>query len=656
MKKSFIIIVLALFASIASAQKGVTFVVDENVSFETDDFMARLQYSGDEALEDIFKDEGIPGDTHKWIAWSFADNEKFHAIRGKDVFFRTVVRAYAEHRPLVFSPDMIWVLISQGFARYVNAHSEELRYQIVDHDGKMHLVVKSDKELLSEDADWEKMMSDFTAQIERNTKGGIGQTITADFSTTGVTERITSQITLMETLKDYFEYVVVYLACGIPTVTLTGTPQDWQKVLEKTKRLEKYGVGKWTQSLEPILTEFVKASEGKANQTFWQGMIKKKRIDKLAGGGCDPAKPTELDGWILKFFPDENGQTLDKVPHTHKMPAERVYVDFIYQIINPLDGTIMPEVPMQLIAGFIGTEVDAQTHALTPKMGWAVRQMASTDSIVKKLKRIDEEPLGGINLRVSRVPDFLSELKRIKRLTLHFTNGVVLPDWFYDLKIDELRIEGEMSDEQEANIRKHFPKANIRRPRQSKADGPLIIVDSVIFKGKLSDIDPATIKSQRVLKDAVATAVYGSQGVNGVIEITTKDFIQRSEDLRSIPGTWWFMAILDNSVDTLLIIPSNDPNNLKEIRKNEQGVFLFYTPLTEPCNYLIFTPPSVGTDNFFDFKVHAEPGEVLSVQGCYDVNKPVLGLTFGGSRYYKNYAEAFMRLNYPPKKVGMNKE
>ena len=385
-------------------------------------------------------------------------------------------------------------------------------------------------------------------------------------------------------------------------------------------------------------------------------MIKKKRIDKLAGGGCDPAKPTELDGWILKFFPDENGQTLDKVPHTHKMPAERVYVDFIYQIINPLDGTIMLEVPMQLIAGFIGTEVDTLTHALTPKMGWAVRQMASTDSIVKKLKRIDEEPLGGINLRVSRVPDFLSELKRIKRLTLHFTNGVVLPDWFYDLKIDELRIEGEMSDEQEANIRKHFPKANIRRLRQSKADGPLIIVDSVVFKGKLSDIDPATIKSQRVLKDAVATAVYGSQGVNGVIEITTKDFVQRSEDLRSIPGTWWFMAILDNSVDTLLIIPSNDPNNLKEIRKNEEGVFLFYTPLTEPCNYLIFTPPSVGTDNFFDFKVHAEPGEVLSVQGCYDVNKPVLGLTFGGSRYYKNYAEAFMRLNYPPKKVGMNKE
>ena len=126
---------------------------------------------------------------------------------------------------------------------------------------------------------------------------------------------------------------------------------------------------------------------------------------------------------------------------------------------------------------------------------------------------------------------------------------------------------------------------------------------------------------------------------------------QRSEDLKSIPGTWWFMAKLDNPVDTLLLIKSDaqPPMKVKTLTKNEHGMFLFYTPLTEPCNFLIFTPPSDDMDNFFDFNVHAEPGEVLSVQGCYDVNKPAYGLTFGGSRYYVDYAEAFMRLNNPPK-------
>ena len=565
MRKSFIIIVLAVFANLVTAQtsqkqtaqvfsmkdleelrivnvveglqgpttgldivsKGsITFVVDENLPpIDNRNSMEKFMESGTRTLRGIFRDEGIPGETHAMIAQSFSDNEKFYTFTGKDVFFQTVVRAYAEHRPLVFSPDMVWVLISQGFARYVNAHPEEMRDQIVSHSGKMDLVVKSDKDLLSEDADWEKLMGDFCAQIGEYTKADIARTITADFSTTGITERITSQITLMETVKSYFDYVVHYIACGVPTITLKGTPEDWRKVLEKTKRLENFsGVEHWVQSLVPILTEFIKASEGKPNQAFWQRMVKKNNPAKLAGGGCDFRQPTELDGWILKFFPDENAQTLDQVPHTHKMPSERVYVDFKYQVISPADGKILVETPLQLIAGFIGTEVDTVTHALTPKIGWVVRQMEDNEKMLEKLKKIDQEnDFFGIELRVNKVPEILAKLPHIKRLTLEFTDEVEIPEWFYDLKIDNLKIEGEMSDNQAAAIRKHFQNADIRRLRkiQSDPNNPLIIVDGVVFKGKLSDIDPATINSQRVLKDAVATAVYGSQGVNGVIEITT---------------------------------------------------------------------------------------------------------------------------------------
>ena len=463
MRKFLAITIMAIMAGTASAQKGVTFVVDENLApIEKKYSMESYLWSGDKAIRGIFNDEGVPGDTHAMIARSFSDDEKFYTLKGKDVFFQTVVRAYAEHRPLVLSPDMMWVLVSQGFARYVNAHSEQMRHQLVSHDGKMDLVVQSDKDLLSEDADWEKLMSDFTAQINDNTKGDIAQTITADFTTTGATERITSQITLMETMKSYFDYVVHYIACGIPTITLTGTPQDWQKVVEKTQQLEKYGVGDWTKNLIPILTEFVKASEGKPNQAFWQKMVKKQRVDKLQGGGCSSSHPTELDGWILKFFPDENGKTLDQVPNTHKMPSERVYVDFKYQIINPADGTVLSETPLQLVAGFIGTEVDTLTHALTPKMGWVVRQMEGSDSIVKRLQKMDgESSLFGIELRVNKVPEHLAQLPHIKKLTLYFANEVVLPDWFYNLQIDNLTIYGEIKKVTEDAIWKSFPHARI---------------------------------------------------------------------------------------------------------------------------------------------------------------------------------------------------
>lgn len=55
----------------------------------------------------------------------------------------------------------------------------------------------------------------------------------------------------------------------------------------------------------------------------------------------------------------------------------------------------------------------------------------------------------------------------------------------------------------------------------SGSNDPLVIVDGV-QGGSWGDIPPADIKSIEVLKDASSTAIYGSQGANGVIIITTK--------------------------------------------------------------------------------------------------------------------------------------
>ncbi|HOY13021.1 MAG TPA: TonB-dependent receptor plug domain-containing protein, partial [Saprospiraceae bacterium] len=52
-------------------------------------------------------------------------------------------------------------------------------------------------------------------------------------------------------------------------------------------------------------------------------------------------------------------------------------------------------------------------------------------------------------------------------------------------------------------------------------DGPLVVVDGIPFGG-LNDINPDDIASMEILKDASATAIYGSRGAGGVILITTK--------------------------------------------------------------------------------------------------------------------------------------
>jgi TonB-linked SusC/RagA family outer membrane protein len=61
----------------------------------------------------------------------------------------------------------------------------------------------------------------------------------------------------------------------------------------------------------------------------------------------------------------------------------------------------------------------------------------------------------------------------------------------------------------------------------TQSNDPLYIVDGMPVSS-ISDIAPSDIASMDVLKDAAATAIYGAQGANGVIIITTKD--SNSED------------------------------------------------------------------------------------------------------------------------------
>lgn len=65
-------------------------------------------------------------------------------------------------------------------------------------------------------------------------------------------------------------------------------------------------------------------------------------------------------------------------------------------------------------------------------------------------------------------------------------------------------------------------QVRIRGTRSLTASNdPLIVLDGIPFAGTLSDIDPNNIKNMDILKDASATAIYGSRGANGVIIITT---------------------------------------------------------------------------------------------------------------------------------------
>lgn len=368
---------------------------------------------------------------------------------GYHSFFNGMYQAYADHRPFVLSPDMIWLLISQGFARHIHTNAESLRNRFVGFEGKVSLIVRSDSLKLDSPANsWEKIFPEFTRLIAGHTGEYLMNLLSSDFSTTGPAEKVASEITVMEAMEPYFEFIVIKVVCGIPEITLKGTPDDWKKILEKAKKLGDYDLRWWTDELEPILNEFVKASKKNVDKEFWRNMFKY-HSQKEYGA------PKVIDGWIVKFFPyDKDGKrnNLDQLEGSDHLPEEIVKVDLSY---TEAGSDSIRTTPLELWAGFVGLEQDRTDFSLTPKIGWMVRKK-DIEKLAIKQKLASDNQQGEISIRVKEIPKEIYELREIENLQISFIGKIIIPDDLKKVKIGKLRLSGEIDDKETQRIRKMF--------------------------------------------------------------------------------------------------------------------------------------------------------------------------------------------------------
>lgn len=458
-------------SKILKRSKGsITFVVDEGLPAPKKTF----EMKDGKAIADEIVGKTVPSAELYRVVKSSFDDESL-CYMGEDNLFKCMVNAYADHHPLVLSPDVVWLIIAQNFSNYVNKHSEEMRDLFVEHEGKMKIVVTEDNDVLGKSGtkgDWEKLLSDFTAGVAANTRGDVAEMMTADFTTTGVTERIASQITLMDAVETFFEWWNMRVACGIPSITLTGTPDDWRKVQAKARSLEKYGLEKWSRQLDKVLAEFVKASEGQPDRVFWRSIVKKLRVDELKNiRGCFGSDVTMLDGWFLTFFPDKwFGVPPEEVAWTSSMANEMVSVPFNQVYTHPVTNEEVEVVPMELWAGFVGVEVDSVTQAFTPKIGWLARV---SDPEAEEVARLEEETkflvlYYSMSKDQPTPPEILSKMSHIRSLDLDYGDEVPVnvPEWMDSLSIERLEIYGSLTEEEEARLRQRFPNADIKNRKK----------------------------------------------------------------------------------------------------------------------------------------------------------------------------------------------
>ncbi|MDX1286152.1 MAG: TonB-dependent receptor plug domain-containing protein, partial [Draconibacterium sp.] len=109
----------------------------------------------------------------------------------------------------------------------------------------------------------------------------------------------------------------------------------------------------------------------------------------------------------------------------------------------------------------------------------------------------------------------------------------------------------------------------------SGSQSPLIVVDGVIFRGSIIDINPEDIESIDILKDASSAAIYGSQATNGVLIITTKGGEVADKPTITYTGRYTFQT------PSVEFIPESPEEHIARVTAGH-----FFDSRTEESGYL----------------------------------------------------------------------
>lgn len=272
--------------------------------------------------------------------------------------------AYAEHRALELAPDDVWLCVLQGVAAHVSHHAEALREALVRHEGQLEIEIRRDDLAPAADppGDWSTVPGELCDEVLRRSTDrarGLVQT----FSTTDDLARVAMNVALLDAMSSYFRYSVGTL-CGIPRITLLGTPDDWRRLERAVDALEGLGLDAWLPSLRVVLGKLARAAEGDADAAFFQAIYKP---FGMSGGDL-------VSGWIHVLFPyfSDDPRIRDVAQFLGDDPRDLVKPDrfplgcsrvrFTWKLFGH-------DVPMEMTAGHVGVAWNEKTLAVRPRMG-----------------------------------------------------------------------------------------------------------------------------------------------------------------------------------------------------------------------------------------------------------------------------------------------
>lgn len=262
---------------------------NNEISFEVDKVRLAKKYLKEQKL-----DSAVKYKIQKEIKFLPPTQQNLRIIPTKNnAFIQTVQNCYDEHRPLILTPDIIWLAITQAVSIHLNQNLKEYQIKIFKDTSNSTIEIRKRDDSLSFQKDnWSKILTTISEEVNNNVNKNYYSFFVPKFSTSTQVVKTAFEITMLDAFKKKFTYVGES-GCGIPTITIKGTIQDWQWIYDNLHLLNDIGLGKWADELKLIIEQFINASKGRIDRIFWQNIYK----------NSEEYNSYFISGWVVKLFP-----------------------------------------------------------------------------------------------------------------------------------------------------------------------------------------------------------------------------------------------------------------------------------------------------------------------------------------------------------------
>ena len=201
---------------------------------------------------------------------------------------------------------------------------------------------------------------------------GVRDWLEANFTTSTDVVKTVGRLAMMGVLKEYFEFWVMF-ECGIPSVTLEGTVDDWKLLRNKASHLKSFNddiLTHWAKLLKYVLGKFIDSYRGEVDETFWSHIF----TEASWGSGWTLEG---FQGWASVFIPfhHQSGRYILE----YAKPKKNKWPGLPY---NHIRGSTV-EVPVKIndngreydtifYGGHLMSVYDPIRNSLMPSMDWMI--------------------------------------------------------------------------------------------------------------------------------------------------------------------------------------------------------------------------------------------------------------------------------------------